>query len=150
MIKFGRPVAIDIEPRLPRLIDSLARDPQVDAVWLFGSRARGEADALSDVDVAVLAATGIERSALWDKQLEWIGGAVRALGTDRPRRAARCRIVRRDDCESLPAASELTSSYSVQRSSRFEAVTTLELDRDGFIHALGIVGAFVSHGIAAR
>jgi predicted nucleotidyltransferase len=82
MIKFGQPVGVDVEARLPRLVDALAGQPQLDAVWLFGSRARGEADALSDVDIAVLAAKSVPPSTLWDYQLEWIGLAVDALGTD--------------------------------------------------------------------
>lgn len=82
MIKFGRPVAVDVEARLPSLVDALARDRHVEAVWLFGSRARNEADALSDVDLAVLASGDLDPPALWDKHLEWTGVAVQALGTD--------------------------------------------------------------------
>lgn len=82
MIKFGRPVAVDVEGCFPRLVDALARDRQVDAVWLFGSRARNEADALSDVDLAVLASSDLEARALWDKHLEWTGIATHVLGTD--------------------------------------------------------------------
>ena len=51
-------------------------------MWLFGSRARGEADALSDVDVCVLVHDGLSRSALWDAELAWTGLAVNLLGTD--------------------------------------------------------------------
>lgn len=39
---------------LVRAADHLARDPRVQAVYGFGSRARGEAGPASDVDVAVL------------------------------------------------------------------------------------------------
>ncbi len=39
---------------LQRAADRLARDPRVEAVWGFGSRARGEAGPRSDVDLAVL------------------------------------------------------------------------------------------------
>lgn len=82
MIRFGRPVVVDVEARLPRLVEALARDAHIEAVWLFGSRARNEADALSDVDLAVLASSHLEAPALWDKQLEWTGTAVQVLGTD--------------------------------------------------------------------
>lgn len=82
VIKFGKPVTIDVEARLPHLIDALAGDDRIEAVWLFGSRARQEADALSDIDVAVLARDGLSRSALWDTELEWTGLAVKAFGTD--------------------------------------------------------------------
>jgi predicted nucleotidyltransferase len=82
VIKFGRPVSVDVEARLPRLVQRLAEDDQVEAVWLFGSRARNEHDALSDVDLAVLARADVDASALWDRQLAWTGLAVEVLGTD--------------------------------------------------------------------
>jgi predicted nucleotidyltransferase len=82
MIKFGKPVSVEVEARLPRLVEALAADDQVEAIWLFGSRARNEADALSDVDLAVLARGDLDASALWNGQLEWTGLAVKALGTD--------------------------------------------------------------------
>jgi uncharacterized protein len=82
MIKRGRPVAPDVETRLPRLVEGLVQDGRVDAIWLFGSRARQEADALSDVDVAVLARRDLDARALWNAQIEWTTLAVDALGTD--------------------------------------------------------------------
>src|SRR5687767_7153341 len=56
----------------------------------------------------------------------------------RPARSSRRSI-------SQPAGSE-----AGQRRSGFEPVTILELDRDGFIHALGVVRTLVSHRVAAR
>ena len=52
MIKFGSPVSVDIETHLPRLVEALTKDDRLEAAWLFGSRARNEADDLSDVDIA--------------------------------------------------------------------------------------------------
>jgi predicted nucleotidyltransferase len=82
MIKFGKPVSGDAEALLPRLVDALANDDRIEAVWLFGSRARNEADALSDIDIAVLANGDLDSSALWDAQIDWTGLAVRVLGTN--------------------------------------------------------------------
>jgi len=82
MIKFGRPVAPDVETRVPRLVERLARDGRVEAIWLFGSRARHEADALSDVDIAVLARRDLDPAALWHALIEWTALAADALGTD--------------------------------------------------------------------
>ncbi|MBI2188430.1 MAG: nucleotidyltransferase domain-containing protein [Acidobacteria bacterium] len=82
MIKFGRPVSSDVETRVPQLVEALVRDGRIEAIWLFGSRARQEADALSDVDIAVLAHRDLEARALWDAQIEWTNLAVEALGTD--------------------------------------------------------------------
>ena len=82
MIKFGRPMSVDVEALLPRLVEAMSADNRMDAVWLFGSRARNEADALSDIDLAALARRGLDASALWDAQLDWTGLAVKTLGTD--------------------------------------------------------------------
>lgn len=82
MIKFGGSVPADLERRLERLVEVLAGDERVEALWLFGSRARGEGDALSDVDLAVLARRDADSRDLWDWQIEWTGRAVEALGTD--------------------------------------------------------------------
>ena len=51
-------------------------------MWLFGSRARNEADALSDVDLAVLAAGAPTGSELSRWELEWLGAASETLRTD--------------------------------------------------------------------
>ena len=82
MIKFGKPVPADVEARYPDLARRLSGDPRVAALWLFGSRARDEADALSDVDVAVLAAGTPTPSELASWELEWLGAANESLGTD--------------------------------------------------------------------
>lgn len=82
MIKFGKPVPADVDARLEELVRRFSGDRRVAAMWLFGSRARGEADALSDVDVAVLAAgapTAVELAA-WE--LDWLDAANQTLGTD--------------------------------------------------------------------
>lgn len=82
MIKSGRPVPFDVETRLPAAAEILACDPRIEAVWLFGSRARGEADALSDVDLAVLARADLNGEELGDAQIAWTNLAVDALRTD--------------------------------------------------------------------
>jgi predicted nucleotidyltransferase len=82
MIKLGHPVPVDVEALLPCVVQALSRDDRIEALWLFGSRARNEADSLSDVDLAVLARADLDRSALWDAMLEWTGVATEALRTD--------------------------------------------------------------------
>ena len=82
MIKFGRPVPADVEARVPRLVEALAGDQRIEAIWLFGSRARHEADVLSDVDIAVLARPDLDEEALWNGQLAWTNVAVHVLATD--------------------------------------------------------------------
>lgn len=82
MIKFGKPVPADVEARLADLVRRLSADARVEAVWLFGSRARGEADALSDVDVAVLAADSPAPGEPASLELEWLDIANETLRTD--------------------------------------------------------------------
>jgi uncharacterized protein len=52
--RFGQPISDDLEARLERLAQRLAREEGVAALYLVGSRALGEAGPLSDVDVALL------------------------------------------------------------------------------------------------
>jgi predicted nucleotidyltransferase len=40
--------------QLDQLTEALAHDPDIDAVYLFGSAARGKQNPLSDIDVALL------------------------------------------------------------------------------------------------
>ena len=82
MIKFGKPVPPDVDDRLHDLARRLAADERVAACWLFGSRARGEADAMSDVDLAVLSAGSPTRDELAAWELEWLQAANETLGTD--------------------------------------------------------------------
>lgn len=82
MIKSGKPVPTDVETRIPRAAEVLARDARIEAVWLFGSRARAEADELSDVDLAVLVRNDVDGQTLWDAQIEWTNLAIDALQTD--------------------------------------------------------------------
>ncbi len=82
MIKFGIPVPADVDARILELVRRLGGDARIAAVWLFGSRARGEADALSDVDVAVLAAGTPTQSELARWELEWLSAANETLKTD--------------------------------------------------------------------
>jgi len=55
-----------IDTRLAALATSLReRGEEIIAVYLFGSQARGMADGLSDVDIAVLLRDGQSRARLW-------------------------------------------------------------------------------------
>lgn len=45
----------------------------MDAVYLFGSQATGQANTLSDVDIAVLFREGLDSAARFNKKVEMIG-----------------------------------------------------------------------------
>ncbi len=48
----------------------LAGQPDIDAAYLYGSVARGQANALSDVDIAVLLQPGLDAETAVERQLE--------------------------------------------------------------------------------
>jgi hypothetical protein len=82
VIKLGGFVPADVDASVVRFVDAMSNDDRVEAVWLFGSRARNEADALSDIDLAVLARRDLDAATLWDAQIEWTNVAVGTLHTD--------------------------------------------------------------------
>lgn len=67
-----------MEAELESTLRALGEDEQIRAVWLFGSLARGEASASSDIDVAVWTHGGLTL----DERLEVRAQLVRALERD--------------------------------------------------------------------
>ncbi len=57
-----------------------ARD-DVEAAWVFGSVARGNAGPMSDVDIAILPAPGVARETWWDLRLDLMSRLPGVLGT---------------------------------------------------------------------
>ena len=77
-----RPLPADLDQRIEGLARAWEADPDLAAVYLFGSRAQGGAAARSDVDLAVVVRHDMEASARWRKRLDLIGDACARLGTD--------------------------------------------------------------------
>ena len=77
-----RPLPADLDRRLVALARAWEADPDLAAVYLFGSRAVRAAGPRSDVDLAVALRGGLEASARWRKRLDLIGDACARLGTD--------------------------------------------------------------------
>lgn len=79
---------VDERSRLPEL-DAAALDrlrdaldqPGVDAAYLIGSRARGTAGPLSDVDLAILHSPNLDSSSRLELRLQLMADAGAALGT---------------------------------------------------------------------
>jgi predicted nucleotidyltransferase len=72
----------DIRGRLPELAEHFRKVPEVVAIYLFGSFARGEEGPLSDIDIALLLRPGMAREQMSDLSLEALAQANRLLGTD--------------------------------------------------------------------
>jgi len=68
---------------LQRLAVNLARDPDVDAVYLFGSQARAKAGRLSDIDIGILLGKQVPAQEYFQRRLVYIGRCCDILRTDR-------------------------------------------------------------------
>jgi hypothetical protein len=68
--------------RIPGMVEKVSAFPEVAAIWLFGSVARGRPRATSDVDIAVFTVPGARRRDPL-RHMEYFGAASKALGTDR-------------------------------------------------------------------
>jgi hypothetical protein len=72
----------DLDARIAALGHAWSADPDVAAVYLFGSRADGRAGPRSDVDLAVVLHEATTADARWRKRLALIGDAAQRLRTD--------------------------------------------------------------------
>jgi predicted nucleotidyltransferase len=65
---------IIVEELLNNLITWAQAQPEIMALYLYGSQAEGRANDLSDVDVAVLVRMDISKSQLWRLEDRWAAG----------------------------------------------------------------------------
>jgi predicted nucleotidyltransferase len=77
-----RPLPKDVDRRIEALALAWSHDPDVAALYLFGSRAAGNASTRSDVDLAVVLDERLDADERWRKRLDLTGDASRRLGTD--------------------------------------------------------------------
>jgi predicted nucleotidyltransferase len=81
MVKRER-LPADIRARLAGLGERFRTDPQVVALYLFGSFARGSEGPLSDVDLALLLDPAVPRAQFARLTLDYLTAINRLLGTD--------------------------------------------------------------------
>jgi predicted nucleotidyltransferase len=81
-MRVERPLPPDLESRLATLAREWSDDPDIAAVYLFGSRAAGKPGPRSDVDLAVVLRDDFDTDARWRKRLDLLADASRRLGTD--------------------------------------------------------------------
>lgn len=61
-----------METLLSELVTWAQTQPEIIALYLYGSQVQGTANVLSDVDVAILAQPGLSRSQLWRLEDQWM------------------------------------------------------------------------------
>ena len=77
-----RPLPQDLDRRLDDLVRTWRGDPDLAALYLFGSRAGGHGGPRSDIDLAVVLHQTLDADARWRKRLGLLTEACRRLGTD--------------------------------------------------------------------
>jgi predicted nucleotidyltransferase len=77
-----RPMPEDLADRIDALGRAWSSDPDLAAIYLFGSRAGGRGGPRSDVDLAVVLREELDATARWRKRLSLLGDACQRLGTD--------------------------------------------------------------------
>lgn len=81
MIRFKK-IEHSLKERMPRLIEIFKKQPEINALYLFGSYARDEIKPLSDIDIAVFLKKGSGRTDYWDIKLKLLNKAIAILGSD--------------------------------------------------------------------
>lgn len=82
MIREGKKLPAGIEKKLPKIIDKVSQDPDMIALYTFGSLAEGKIKPLSDLDFAVLLSDNLDRKHLFDKHIDLIGTFNDTFKTD--------------------------------------------------------------------
>ena len=77
-----RPLPEDLADRIDALSLAWSGDPDLAAIYLFGSRAGGRGGLRSDVDLAVVLRKELDADARWRKRLALLSDACQHLGTD--------------------------------------------------------------------
>jgi predicted nucleotidyltransferase len=82
MIRENGKLPDDILRRIPKLVDSLASDKDVVAVYSFGSLAQNALKPLSDLDFGILLSYRMVKKDCFDKQLKLVGLFTESLKTE--------------------------------------------------------------------
>lgn len=77
-----QPLPADLDSRIRALAEAWAEDPDIAAIYLFGSRAGSHPGPRSDVDIAIVLREGLGDGARWRKRLDLTADACHRLATD--------------------------------------------------------------------
>ena len=73
MIREGRPLPADVKNKMPALVQTVSKDPDIVALYAFGSLAKDALKPLSDLDFAVLLYDRLDNKQRFRKHLDLIG-----------------------------------------------------------------------------
>jgi predicted nucleotidyltransferase len=82
MIREGIALPPGILARIAPLARILSADPEIAALYLFGSAAEGKLAPLSDIDLAFLLSPSLDKRQRFNKHLDLIGLVTDSLGTE--------------------------------------------------------------------
>jgi uncharacterized protein len=82
MIRENKKLPANITEMVPKVIDAIADDPAVSALFSFGSLAEGRLTPLSDLDFAVLISSRLSKRERFEKHIELFGVFNSVLRTD--------------------------------------------------------------------
>jgi predicted nucleotidyltransferase len=82
MIREGKPLPADVKEKVPVVVKRVSNDPEIVALYAFGSLAEDTLKPLSDLDFAVLLSGRLNYKQRFDKHLEFIGKFNSIFHTD--------------------------------------------------------------------
>jgi predicted nucleotidyltransferase len=82
MIREGKTIPPEAMSKLPQLVNAIASDEQVVAMFLIGSAVHCKLKPLSDLDFAVLLSQNLNRRERFEKHLDLIGDFNKLFKTD--------------------------------------------------------------------
>jgi predicted nucleotidyltransferase len=82
MIREGHKLPPNVVSKIPELLDRIAKEQDIVALYAFGSLATGDLKPLSDLDFGILVSGKLDKQKRFDKHLDLIGKFNEVLKTD--------------------------------------------------------------------
>ena len=82
MIREGQKLPPNVESRIPLLLDRIAKERDIVALYAFGSLTTGDLKPLSDLDFGILVSGRLDKQKRFDKHLDLLGKFNEILKTD--------------------------------------------------------------------
>jgi predicted nucleotidyltransferase len=82
MIREGQKLPPNVESRIPLLLDRIAKERDIVALYAFGSLTTGDLKPLSDLDFGILVSGRLDKQKRFDKHLDLLGKFNEVLKTD--------------------------------------------------------------------